>query len=76
MIKVFNKYSYIFFFYFIGIKALWAVQIDPPPPDFDPGIPPPVGLPINDGVVVLFVIAVCFGFYKIYYSTIKKKGSI
>lgn len=33
-----------------------------PPP---PGPPPPPGLPIDDGIIPLFVIALIYGVYKL-----------
>ena len=41
---------------------------NPPPP-----IPPPVGLPIDNGVIIFFVISLLFGCYKIY--TYKKRAT-
>ena len=42
---------------------------DPPPP-----ILPPVGLPIDNGVVILFAISILFGCYKIYIH--KKRAAL
>jgi hypothetical protein len=53
-----------------GVSA--AGPIEPPPPT----PPPPPGLPIDGGLLVLFVIALVSGYYlsKKYIST--KKGSL
>jgi len=51
--------------------VLAATPVEPPPPT-----PPPPGLPIDGGLVVLFLLALVSGYYlsKKYIST--KKGSI
>lgn len=38
---------------------------DPPPPPVPMSGPPPPGMPINDKEIVLFVIAIVYGIYKI-----------
>jgi hypothetical protein len=59
------------FLIFAGLLVcnLCSAAPDPPPP-----IPPPVGLPIDNGVTFFFVISLLFGCYKIY--TYKKRASI
>jgi hypothetical protein len=52
-------------------SLLWAQEPPPPPP------PTPVGLvPIDEGTVILLIIALLFGIYIIYKQTIKRKTSI
>lgn len=55
-----------------SIQGVFAADPAPPPPT----PPPPPGLPIDGGLVVLFVFALISGYYlsKKYIST--KKGSI
>lgn len=50
---------------FLLISFVCSAQVvDPPPP---PGPPPgPVGLPIDSALIVLLVVGVLFGAYKIY----------
>jgi len=59
------------FLIFAGLLVcnLCSAAPDPPPP-----IPPPVGLPIDSGVMVFFVISLLFGCYKIY--TYKKRVAL
>ena len=40
-----------------------------------PGLPPP-GLPIDGGIVILIIIAIAFGFIKIYRFKLNKKTPI
>jgi hypothetical protein len=53
--------------FFTSLMAL--AQGDTPPP---PTPPPPPGLPIDRGILILFVIALVYGVYKTY-SISKKK---
>ena len=53
-----NIFASILFF-FVGFASM-AQGATPPPPM----PPPPPGLPIDGGVVVLFVVALIFGIYK------------
>ena len=59
------------FLIFVGL-LFWNISAaapDPPPP-----IPPPVGLPIDNGVLFFFAISLLFGCYKIY--TYKKRVAV
>ncbi|KQB43464.1 hypothetical protein RCH33_566 [Flavobacterium daejeonense] len=73
MVEVKYKYGFFLFFFFFGIDVLLA---DNPPSPSAPGIPPPVGLPIDNGVLFMLLGAVIFGFYKIYCSIDKKKRPV
>ncbi len=53
-------------FFFVGFISM-AQGATPPPPM----PPPPPGLPIDGGIVALFLVALSFGIYKAY--TISKK---
>ena len=53
-----NKLLTIFVVLF-GIQGIFAADPAPPPPT----PPPPPGLPIDGGIVVLFVMAIIFGYY-------------
>ena len=48
-------------FFFTGFVAV-AQGAGPPPPQ----PPPPPGFPIDNGIVVLFVLAIVYGLYKAY----------
>jgi hypothetical protein len=71
MKEMLNKYGFLIVCLFVRIELV--AQITPPP-----GLPtpPPPGLPIDEGLLVLLVIGLLFGFYKIYLSIQKKKRSI
>ncbi|WP_092466084.1 PID-CTERM protein-sorting domain-containing protein [Winogradskyella thalassocola] len=47
--------------FFVGFASM-AQGATPPPP----APPPPPGLPIDGGIVVLFLLALCYGIYKSY----------
>ncbi|RVT78309.1 hypothetical protein EOD40_03475 [Flavobacterium sufflavum] len=72
MRKILNNIYCIFFFFFWG-AVVFAGPVVPVPAS---PVPPPPGLPIGDGFLVLFVVGLSFGFYKIYISMKKKKRSI
>jgi hypothetical protein len=47
----------------------FAGPTGPPPPQ----VPPPPGLPVDGGIVLLFLAAISYGIYKVYqYKTNKK----
>lgn len=46
---------------FIGFVSMAQGSTPPPPMP-----PPPPGLPVDGGIIVLFVIALLFGIYKAY----------
>jgi len=48
---------------FILISFVCSAQNFPPPPQPPPG---PVGLPIDSGLILLFVAGILFGIYKMY----------
>lgn len=66
-----NKILTIFVVLF-GIQGIFAADPAPPPPT----PPPPPGLPIDGGVLVLFVIAIIFGYYLSNKYLFVKKGSL
>ncbi|WP_299129166.1 PID-CTERM protein-sorting domain-containing protein [uncultured Winogradskyella sp.] len=51
-------------FLFMGIVCIAQVTTPPPPTP-----PPPPGLPIDSGIVVLFLVALSYGVYKTYKFT-------
>lgn len=62
-----NKKTYVSIL-FVLISFVCSAQM-PPPPQPPPG---PVGLPIDNGIVVLLITGVLFGIYKIH--EFKKKA--
>lgn len=63
-----NKGLSILVVLFTGVFG-YAAPVDPP----QPTPPPPPGLPIDGGLLILFIISVLFGIYKIYQYNINKK---
>lgn len=53
------------FLCFIGLESMAQGSGMPPPP----APPPPPGLPIDGGLVVLFMVALVYGVYKIHKIT-------
>ena len=49
---------------FVLISFVCAAQTPPPPPP--PGRPGPVGAPIDGGLLVLLIVGLFFGIYKMY----------
>ena len=47
-------------FFFIGFASMAQGSTPPPPMP-----PPPPGLPIDGGIVALFVVALVYGIYKV-----------
>ncbi|MUU79162.1 hypothetical protein GN138_11955 [Winogradskyella sp. HL2-2] len=47
--------------FFVAFASM--AQGETPPP---PAPPPPPGLPIDTGIIVLFIVALIYGAYKIY----------
>ena len=45
-----------------------SAEPGPPPPR----VPPPSGLPIDGGVVLLIIAAIAYGLYKVYQLKIRK----
>lgn len=50
---------------FVLISFVCSGQTTPPPPPSDDLIPP-VGLPIDEGLIILKVIGLAFGLYVLY----------
>jgi hypothetical protein len=57
----------------IIISASWNMISAAPNPPAPQALPPPVGLPIDGGILVLALISIIFAFYKIY--NIKKASN-
>ena len=50
------------FMFFNLINIVDGGNVPPPPP---PPMPSPVGLPIDNGLMILFVAALIYGVYKV-----------
>jgi len=57
--------------FLLGSFVLFAGPT-PPPPNFKKP-PPPPGLPIDENILILIIIAILFGIYIIYNHNIKAK---
>ena len=55
-------------FFFVGFIPMAQGSAPPPPMP-----PPPPGLPIDNGILVLFFTALVFGAYRMYKISISKK---
>ena len=78
MIRILNKYR-LLVACLLGTIINVAAQGEPPAPapaSFNVSNPPPPGLPIDNNLFVLFVFGLLFGFYKIYFFTVKKKRPV
>ncbi len=66
-----NKFLTIFVVLF-SIHGAFAADPAPPPPT----PPPPPGLPIDGGIIMLFILALGFGYYLSNKYISIKKGSL
>ncbi len=77
--KAIIKQFYVFSFLLFGIVEAIA-KATPPPPNrrvADVGdLPPPPGLPINEHLFYLLILAVIFGIYIVYSRKIQNKTVI
>lgn len=64
MIVYNKKYLNALLFILVSFICTAAQSQHEPPPPQPMGSPPP-GLPIDNGLVILFVVALVFGIYKI-----------
>jgi hypothetical protein len=75
MKTIVNKF-FVLVTYMLGFVNVFAAP-DPPMPN-GKGLapPPPPGLPIDENLPFLILIAILFGMYVIYNQTLKTKNSI
>ena len=72
--KIIANKLFITVMYFISILNAFAVPHPPPPTGKRP--PPPPGLPIDENILILVMMAVLFGIYIIYNYNAKAKTPI
>ncbi len=65
-----NKVLIFMAIFFLSV-ATYAAPGDPPPPT----APPPPGLPLDSGILLLYIAATIFGIYKLYQFNNNKKAS-
>jgi hypothetical protein len=70
-----NKFYFLIIFLF-GIMSAFAQTPPVPSPTGRRRPPPPPGLPIDENVFILIIIAVLFGIYIIYDFKLKTKTPI
>ncbi len=73
MKTIVNKF-FVLVIYMLGLVHIYAAPHPPMPTGKKP--PPPRGLPIDENLPVLLIIAVLFGIYIIYNQALKAKKSI
>ena len=69
-----NKF-FITMIYLLGVSIVFAGP-NPPPPNPNKKPPPPPGLPIDENLFALFIIAILIGAYIIYRHNLKTKTPI
>ena len=72
--KIITNKLFIITICLFGIFNTFAAPHPPPPNGKKP--PPPPGLPIDDNLFILLIIAVLFGIYIIYKHQLKAKTPI
>ena len=69
--KIIARRFFIITICLLGVYDAFAAPHPPPPTGKKP--PPPPGLPIDENILIIVMIAVLFGIYIIYNYTIKTK---
>jgi hypothetical protein len=67
--KIIEKSAFIIIICILGIENVFAVPHPPSPTGKKP--PPPPGLPIDEGVYLMLIMAVFLGIYIIYNHNLK-----
>jgi hypothetical protein len=74
-----NKIYYLFILLF-GVMTVFAgtapASGPPAPTGKGAGLPPPPGLPIDNYISILILVALVYGSYSIYKRSVKTKTSI
>lgn len=72
--KNITKKFFIIIIFLIGVLGAYAVPHPPNPGGKKP--PPPPGLPIDDSIYLVFILALLYGIYIIYNHQLKTKTPI
>ncbi|TDE54956.1 hypothetical protein [Flavobacterium sp. GT3P67] len=73
--KIFKNIFFIIIIFLFGIMDVFAGPT-PPNPFGKKKPPPPPGLPIDENICILMIIALLFGIYIIYNNMLKTKTPI
>lgn len=65
-----NKTNLLLFAFLLTINAFAAPPGGGPPP---PTPPPPPGLPVDDGILILLLVALLYGFYTVRKLSLQSK---
>jgi hypothetical protein len=71
--KIIANKSFILIIYLLGFVNIFAAPDPPMPNGKNQGPPPPPGLPIDENLSSLLIIALLFGIYIIYNHTYSPK---
>jgi hypothetical protein len=74
--KVVSDKFFLLLVFLLGTMYAFAGNADGPPAPSPTGKkkpPPPPGLPIDENIMILVVIAILFGMYIIYKHSVKRK---
>jgi hypothetical protein len=72
--RIIVKFFFIIIISFLGVTHAIAAPHPPNPGGKKP--PPPPGLPIDDGIYIVFILALLYGIYIIYNNKLKTKTPI
>ena len=68
--KITKKILLTVLMFLYGVLDMFCKTDDPPPP---PAPPPPPGLPIDENIYMLLIVALFLGIYIIYNNKLKTK---
>jgi hypothetical protein len=68
-----NKF-FVILIYLLGMSTAFAGP-NPPPPNNGKKPPPPPGLPLDENILILLILAILFGIFILYNHKLKTKNS-
>jgi len=71
-----NRFFIIIAFLFGIVNCIAKNSPPPPSPNGKTEGPPPPGLPIDEGIYLVFILAFLYGIYIIYNYQLKKRGRL